>query len=149
MVTLTRVRLPGDTITYTIEITNFADVATDYSINDVLPDGVTYVPDSVTGGALYDEITNAITWSGTVDAPQAPYYDVTDSVSDPLCDTGFGGYVDLAGFGIAANAGITGDTTVWTPYLIIFTASITPRFPSPMTASPYSITPITMVEHPG
>ncbi len=106
--------MPGDTITYTIEITNFADVATDYSINDVLPDGVTYVPDSVTGGALYDEITNAITWSGTVDAPQAPYYDVTDSVSDPLCDTGFGGYVDLAGFGIAANAGITGDTTVWT-----------------------------------
>jgi len=106
--------MPGDTITYTIEITNFADVPTDYTINDVLPAGVTYVPDSVTGGAVYDELTNAITWSGTVDAPQAPYYNVTDSVTDPLCDTGFGGYVDLAGFGIPTNAGITGDTTVWT-----------------------------------
>ena len=33
---------PGDTITYTIEITNFANEATDYTITDVLPDGVTY-----------------------------------------------------------------------------------------------------------
>ena len=106
--------LPGDTITYTIDITNYADVATDYTINDVLPAGVTYVPDSVTGGALYDELTNAITWSGTVDAPGAPYYNVTDSVSDPYCDTGFGGYVDLEALGILAYADITGDTKVWT-----------------------------------
>lgn len=105
--------MPGDTITYTIEITNFADVPTAYTINDVLPTGVTYVPDSVTGGALYDEIDNAITWSGTVDAPSAPYYNVTDSLTDPLCDTGFGGYVDLAGFGIFPQAGIVGDSTVW------------------------------------
>lgn len=105
--------MPGDTITYTIEITNFADVPTDYIINDVLPAGVTYVPDSVTGDALYVPLTNTITWSGTVDAPGAPYYNVTDSVSDFLCDTGFGGYVDLAGFGIFAQAGITGDTKVW------------------------------------
>ena len=106
--------MPGDTITYTIEVTNFADVPTAYTINDVLPAGVTYVPDSVTGGAVYDSGTNAITWSGTVDAPMAPYYNVSDSVSDPLCDTGFGGYVDLAGFGIAPNAAISGDTKVWT-----------------------------------
>lgn len=106
--------MPGDTITYTIEITNFADVATDYSINDVLPAGVTYVPDSVTGGALYDAGTNSITWSGTVDAPGAPYYNVTDSLTDPFCDTGFGGYADLAGFGIFANPGISGDTKAWT-----------------------------------
>ena len=106
--------MPGDTITYTIEITNFADVATAYTINDVLPTGVTYVPDSVTGGAVYDDVANAITWSGTVDAPMAPYYNVSDSVSDPLCDTGFGGYVNLQDYGILANAGITGDTKVWT-----------------------------------
>ncbi len=106
--------MPGDTITYTIEITNLADVPTAYTINDVLPTGVTYVPDSVTGGALYDDVNNAITWSGTVDAPMAPYYNVSDSVSDPMCDTGFGGYVDLEAYGILANAGITGDTKVWT-----------------------------------
>jgi len=108
------IAMPGDTITYTIEITNFADVPTAYTINDVLPTGVTYVPDSVTGGALYDDVANAITWSGTVDAPQAPYYNVSDSLTDPFCDTGFGGYVDLEALGIFANAGITGDTKVWT-----------------------------------
>lgn len=106
--------MPGDTITYTIEITNFVDVPTYYTINDVLPAGVTYVPDSVTGGAIYDEATNTITWSGTVNAPEAPYYNVTDSVSDPLCDTGFNGYVDLEALEIPANAGISGDTKVWT-----------------------------------
>jgi len=105
--------MPGDTITYTIEITNFADVPTAYTINDLLPAGVTYVPDSVTGGALYDDVANAITWSGTVDAPTAPYYNVSDSLTDPLCDTGFGGYVNLEALGIFANAGITGDTKVW------------------------------------
>jgi conserved repeat domain len=105
--------MPGDMITYTIEITNFADVATDYSINDVLPAGVTYVPDSVTGGAVYDEITNAITWSGTVDAPGEPYYNVTDSLTDPYCDTGFGGYADLETFGILPQSSISGDTKAW------------------------------------
>lgn len=105
---------PGDTITYKIEITNFSDVPTDYTINDILPEGVTYVPNSVTGGAVYNSGTNAITWSGTVDAPQAPYYNVTDSLTDTFCDTGFGGYVDLEALGIFANAGITGDTKVWT-----------------------------------
>lgn len=105
--------MPGDTITYTIEITNFADVATDYSINDVLPAGVTYVPDSVTGGAVYDAGTNAITWSGTVDAPQAPYYNVTDSLTDSLCDTGFDGYADLETFGILPQSSISGDTKAW------------------------------------
>jgi uncharacterized repeat protein (TIGR01451 family) len=104
---------PGDTVTYTIEITNYKDIAVDYTINDVLPDSVTYVPDSVTGGAVYDDGTNAITWTGTVDAPGDPYYEVTDSISEPNCDTGFGGYADLEGFGINAQAAISGDTSAW------------------------------------
>lgn len=104
----------GDAITYTLAVTNYKDHSIEYSINDVLPEGVTYVPDSVTGGAVYDELTNAITWTGTVEAPGAPYYSVTDSLTDPLCDTGFNGYVDLEALGIPANAGISGDTKVWT-----------------------------------
>lgn len=44
----------GDVITYTIEVTNFATDPTEYAINDLLPEGVTYVPDSATGGAVYD-----------------------------------------------------------------------------------------------
>jgi uncharacterized repeat protein (TIGR01451 family) len=105
---------PGDVITYTIEVTNYADVAVDYTINDVLPAGVTYVPGSVTGGAVYDAGSNAITWAGTVDAPGAPYYNVTNSVTDLTCDTGFGGYADLKTFGINTLASIVGDTKAWT-----------------------------------
>jgi uncharacterized repeat protein (TIGR01451 family) len=104
---------PGDTVTYTINITNYKDVPVEYTINDVLPEGVTYVPDSVTGDAVYDEITNAITWTGTVEAPGDPYYEVTDSISDPFCDTGFGGYVDLEGSEIYPDPDISGDTSAW------------------------------------
>src|SRR5690606_33413778 len=56
----------GDVITYTIEVTNFSDTDTLYSVEDVLPEGVTYVPDSVTGGATYDAGTNTISWEGTI-----------------------------------------------------------------------------------
>ena len=59
---------PGDVITYTIQITNYTTDAIEYSINDALPEGVTYVPDSVNGGAVSDEVNNAITWTGEVEA---------------------------------------------------------------------------------
>ncbi|HAE86127.1 MAG TPA: hypothetical protein DCG78_06445 [Anaerolineaceae bacterium] len=74
----------GDVITYTIEITNFATGPTEYMINDVLPEGVTYVPDSTTGGAVYDPVTNAITWTGTIE-PAHYAYDWTTSGDDPAC----------------------------------------------------------------
>lgn len=75
---------PGDTITYTLEVTNYKDHSIEYSINDVLPEGVTYVADSVTGGAAYDELTNAITWTGTID-PGYYTYVATTSAEDPAC----------------------------------------------------------------
>ncbi len=75
---------PGDTITYTLAVTNYKNNPVEYSINDVLPAGVTYVPDSVTGGAAYDELTNAITWTGTID-PGYYTYDATTSADDPAC----------------------------------------------------------------
>jgi uncharacterized repeat protein (TIGR01451 family) len=76
--------IPGDTITYTLAVTNYKDHSIEYSINDVLPEGVTYVPDSVTGGAVYDELTNAIIWTGTID-PGYYNYDFTTSAEDPAC----------------------------------------------------------------
>jgi uncharacterized repeat protein (TIGR01451 family) len=77
----------GDVITYTIEVTNFATGPTEYTINDVLPEGVTYVPDSATGGAVYDPLTNAITWTGTIE-PAHYAYDWTSSAEDPACTLG-------------------------------------------------------------
>ncbi len=43
-------------------------------------------------------------------------YIVTTSLTDPLCDTGFGGYVDLEAFGIFTQASIVGDGVAWTAF---------------------------------
>ena len=75
---------PGDTVTYTITINNYTTDPLDYILNDVLPSGVTYVPGSVTGGAIYDDVTNAITWSGTVEASYRDYV-ATTSAEDAAC----------------------------------------------------------------
>ncbi|MFZ3071611.1 MAG: S8 family serine peptidase, partial [Anaerolineaceae bacterium] len=78
----------GDVITYTIEITNYTTETFAYDINDVLPEGVTYVPGSATGGAVYDPVNNAITWSGDVAASYRDYVAAT-SEEDPNCTLGF------------------------------------------------------------
>lgn len=108
---------PGDTITYTIEITNYTTDPITYTINDVLPEGVTYVPGSVTGGAVYDGMTNAITWNGEVDSSRRDYV-MTTSISDSTCAmplANSGAYVDLSAFGVALQQEISGeDTWKWT-----------------------------------
>ncbi|MEL7636550.1 MAG: S8 family serine peptidase [Anaerolineaceae bacterium] len=78
----------GDTITYSIEITNYSTEPIYYSVNDILPAGVTYVPGSVTGGGDYDSDTNSIFWNGTVDASYRDYVATTSAV-DPNCTLGF------------------------------------------------------------
>lgn len=113
---------PGDTITYTLEVTNYKDHSIEYSINDVLPEGVTYVADSVTGGAAYDELTNAITWTGTID-PGYYTYDATTSAADSACGLGWveadddptDAYLDwfTTAYGFAANAGLAYGDSFW------------------------------------
>ncbi len=109
---------PGDTITYTIEITNYTTNPIEYAINDVLPAGVTYVPGSVTGGAVYDAGTNAITWSGPVAASYRDYV-VATSAEDPNCTLAImadgdptDDYLDwkTTSYGFSANSGISGDS---------------------------------------
>jgi uncharacterized repeat protein (TIGR01451 family) len=113
---------PGDTITYTLEVTNYKDHSIEYSINDVLPEGVTYVADSVTGGAAYDELTNAITWTGTID-PGYYTYDATTSAADSACGLGWveadddptDAYLDwfTTAYGFAANPGLAYGDSFW------------------------------------
>jgi uncharacterized repeat protein (TIGR01451 family) len=111
---------PGDTITYTLAVTNYKDYSIEYSINDVLPDGVTYVPDSVTGGAVYDELTNAITWTGTID-PGYYTYDFTTSAEDPACtleimpDGNPDAYMDwfTTSYGFAASPSLAYGDSFW------------------------------------
>ncbi len=107
----------GDVITYTIEVTNFATGPTEYTINDVLPEGLTYVPDSATGGAVYDPLTNAITWTGTIE-PAHYAYDWTTSADDLACtlevmpDGKPDAYLDwkTTSYGFSTDPGISGDS---------------------------------------
>ena len=108
---------PGDTLTY--EITVLPNVTNEdlaYELTDTIPEGLTYVDGSVTGGAT---VTNGVlTWEG-VQATQFGAegdYVVTTSANDEFCDTGFGGYVNLEDFGILAQAGIVGDTVAFSTF---------------------------------
>jgi len=79
----------------------------------VLPAGVTYVPGSVTGGAVYDAGTNAIQWSGTVQSGGYDYA-MTTSTDNPVCAmplANSGAYVNLEAYGIKSQAGATGEST--------------------------------------
>ena len=104
---------PGDVITYTIEATNFNTEDSTYDILDVLPDGVTYVDGSVTGGATYDVDQNAIVWNGMIKAGTNDYI-MTTSKTDPVCVMPLatnGAYTNLQAYGIAAQSGVTGEST--------------------------------------
>lgn len=109
---------PGDTITYTIEITNYTTDPIVYAINDYLPEGVTYVPGSVTGGAVYNEVENAITWTGPVASSYRDYVKAT-SAEDPNCTLAImadgdptDDYLDwkTTSYGFSANSSIYGDS---------------------------------------
>ena len=63
--------VPGNPLAWTLTVTNNGPAASNGAqVTDTLPAGVTYVPGSVTGGAVYDAGTNAITWSGSPAAVQ-------------------------------------------------------------------------------
>ena len=62
---------PGDILEYTIVLNNAGDMVANALMVDYLPDHVTYVDGSVTGGAFYEEFANRIRWSGQV-VPGSP-----------------------------------------------------------------------------
>ncbi|MGA9350883.1 MAG: DUF11 domain-containing protein, partial [Anaerolineae bacterium] len=57
----------GEVLTYTVILSNTGSVdAVGASLVDPLPANTTYVPDSATGGAVYDPGLNRIEWTGMV-----------------------------------------------------------------------------------
>jgi uncharacterized repeat protein (TIGR01451 family) len=105
----------GDTVTLTYKLSvqpNVTGQDITYALTDTIPAGLTYVPGSLTGGAVISG--NQITWSGTMTGGYR--YVMSTNKTDPFCDTGFGGYVDLEGFGIKASSTITGDSLVLTAF---------------------------------
>lgn len=108
---------PGTTLTYTITVqpnVTPADLA--YTITDTIPAGLTCVPGSATASAGAVGVTgNTLTWTGTMPTMVGAFgtYLVSDSTTDPYCDTGFGGYVDLQAYGIFSTPALTGDSVTW------------------------------------
>ena len=109
-----------EVLTYTITVApNRTGTDLHYVIDDVLPEGVTYVTDSLetTGSfipATFDEIDNSINWEGTM--PKIEYtYIVSDNTINPTyCDTPWGGYLDIyTEFGYPSLAGLAGDSVHW------------------------------------
>lgn len=60
---------PGDRLTYTLDFENGVAVDLEHvALTDPLPDDVTFVSGSATGGAVYRPATHTIEWSGGVPA---------------------------------------------------------------------------------
>ncbi|MCB0086968.1 MAG: DUF11 domain-containing protein, partial [Caldilineaceae bacterium] len=76
-----------------------------YILTDTIPAGMSYVVDSATVPPTSVN-GNVLTWA--VDVDKVRHYAMSTNLTNPLCDTGFGGYVNLADFGIFAEPSIVG-----------------------------------------
>lgn len=110
---------PGDTVTYTITLNNYKSADAIYDVVDAIPDGLTYVPGSVTGGAVYSATTNSILWSGVVPGASFRDYVMTTSAVDPACTLGImadgnpaDAYLDwkTTSYAFSSSSSISGDT---------------------------------------
>lgn len=107
---------PGDTVTFTLDVAeNVTDTDLAYTIADVLPDGLTYVEGSATGGATFADGT--ITWTPTLESPQGAPREVvvTTSATDQACADA-GGFLDLATLDIPIADGVEGDGVAYTAF---------------------------------
>ena len=111
----------GETQTYTISVApNYSDEELNYVIHDVLPPGVSFVPDSlITSGtstmATYDSVANAIHWEGTMPVVEFGYI-ASDNATNPYCGLplGDGSYFDVyTNHGFTTDPGIAGDEIYW------------------------------------
>jgi len=105
----------GDILTYTLSLRNTGPVsATGASLSDYLPAGTTYVPDSLTGGAVYNSTLRRIEWTGNIDPGRIGNYTWQDSdqPGGPIY-----AWVDITTTGTALNPG---DDTTHGPFDIGF-----------------------------
>ncbi|MEZ4711369.1 MAG: trypsin-like serine protease [Caldilineaceae bacterium] len=99
---------PGDVVSYTIGVQAEPAVAgtqVRYILTDTIPTGMSYVADSASAPPTSVN-GNVLTWA--VDVSKVRQYVMSTNLTDPLCDTGFGGYVNLVDFGIFADPSIGG-----------------------------------------
>lgn len=59
---------PGDALAYLIFLDNSGSTGISVALTDTLPPGLSYITDSVSGGATYSPTINSVLWSGIVPA---------------------------------------------------------------------------------
>ena len=108
---------PGDPISYEVAVgSNVTPTDLTYTITDTIPAGLTLNPASIVVSAGSFTVNGStIVWTLPMPAPHISY-DITTSLNDPLCDTGFSGYVDLQASSIFPQSTITGDTVAYTAF---------------------------------
>lgn len=81
-----------------------------YDVAVYVPWGIDVDPASITDGGVMEH--RWIRWNVTQDSLVGAEgsYTVSTDADNPFCDTGFGGYIDLAAFGILPDPTFTGDT---------------------------------------
>ncbi|MFQ6058944.1 MAG: hypothetical protein ACE5MB_08735, partial [Anaerolineae bacterium] len=77
---------PGEVLTYTIVLRNTGGGDAQVSVTDPLPERTAYVPDSATGGAIYNPTLDQIEWTGAVPAQAERALSFQVSLESPLPD---------------------------------------------------------------
>lgn len=109
----------GETVTYEIAVApNVTAEDIEYQLADEIPEGLTYVAGSATGGATVRNGT--VSWSGTMPSVAGVEgdYAVATNHTDDSCLTpyGDGGYLDLRSVGVFPADGVAGDTVAYTAF---------------------------------
>ena len=87
--------LAGDVLTYTIALINSGSVtAPNVSLVDSIPENTIYVPDSATGGAIYNAALDQIEWTGAVPMKRGYTWSDSDTPGGPAYD-----WVDITAIG--------------------------------------------------
>ncbi|MGA8203174.1 MAG: S8 family serine peptidase, partial [Woeseiaceae bacterium] len=105
----------GQSVTISANVqANFSPEDRTYSVYVPIPWGLKVDPSSITEGGKFHG--HSIKWNVTQESllGNDGTYVVSTDADNPYCDTGFGGFVHLADFGIPPDPGFTGDTIAGT-----------------------------------
>jgi subtilisin family serine protease len=114
----------GDTLSATSTVApNFTNEDRSYVVTARVPPALEVDPDSITEGGVLEPAASSsgvatITWEITQESllGQEGSYTVSTNGDNAFCDTGFGGYVNLADFGIGPDPTLVGDTIAGTAF---------------------------------
>ena len=105
----------GQPVTFTTSIQpNFTAEDRSYTVFVPIPDGLEVDPASINEGGVVSG--GSVVWTVTQESllGREGVYSISTNADNAYCDTGFGGYVNLADFGIPPDPTFTGDTIAGT-----------------------------------